>query len=129
MEPSLFSNDVERECWSRLDPETRVALGQFWTPYEIARMMAAWLAPTEGEIVDPAAGSGVFLRALSDPIRPTAVGRRVDNFDLDPVMLDAIRAYAPRLAGVQVEVGEGDGLVRLAAGQWGGVIMNRSFRT
>lgn len=90
-------------------------------------MMAAWLAPTEGPIVDPAAGSGVFLRALADPVRPTAVGRRIDNFDLDTVMLDAIRAYAPRLSGVQVEVAEGDGLARLAEGQWAGIIMNPPY--
>lgn len=127
MEAPLFSNDIERDCWSQLDQATRIALGQFWTPYEIARMMAAWLAPTNGPIVDPAAGSGVFLRALSDPVRPTAVGRRVDNFDLDPVMLSAVSAYAPRLEGVQVEVGIGDGLVRLAGGQWAGVIMNPPY--
>jgi type I restriction-modification system DNA methylase subunit len=50
---------------ARADRAYRKAWGQFFTPPEVAELMADWLAETApARICDPAAGTGVLVRAV-----------------------------------------------------------------
>lgn len=124
-EHPLFSNRVEIEHWAGLDPVEAERLGQVWTPYPIARFMAAWLHPITGTILDPAVGSGVFLRALCDPVRPTTAQKLV-GADLDEAMVESVRAFAPALP-TPIETLVGDGLEACRQGPYDGLILNPPY--
>jgi len=80
-------------------PERRRRLGQFFTPEPLARLMARWVAGCNPRsVLDPAAGPGVFVRA----VREQVPGCRVTAVDVDPVALDAARAALHGYAGVDL---------------------------
>jgi len=52
---------------STISPSHRKKLGQYFTPYNIAKLMVAWVTKdSPSEIMDPAFGLGVFYDALND---------------------------------------------------------------
>lgn len=68
---ALFTNAPE-EAYAATVPEShRKALGQFFTPAPLAEFMARWITanPQCRTILDPAAGLGVFFRAV-EKIKP-----------------------------------------------------------
>src|SRR5436309_1648130 len=73
--------DLDRLALSQeLDPSRRAELGQFLTPAEIARQLAAMLSPLTGDvrILDPGAGIGtlgaaVIARLLAQHQRPESI--------------------------------------------------------
>lgn len=67
----------------------RRRLGQVFTPPECAALMADWVAgAVPGPVLDPAAGTGVLLRAMAarDPDRPRI------GVEIDPAALAILRA-------------------------------------
>lgn len=65
----LSSNEPERLYTKESDLAYRRRLGQFFTPYSIARFMSQWFTGLGGhsaEILDPCAGLGVFERAICE---------------------------------------------------------------
>lgn len=123
----LFSNDLETSRWSVLSDSTREALGQVYTPYPVARLMAAWLAPGAGDILDPAAGSGIFLRALHDPSHPVDSRRQVDSLDYDARMVTCLEEVIRRLPHARATAAEVD-YFTLPMQQYGGVIVNPPYQ-
>jgi hypothetical protein len=124
---ALFDNTIERAHWATLGLVRRKRLGQFWTPYAVARFMAAWLTPTEGEICDPAAGAGVFARALLDPARPIGRGRTLRALDLDPGMTEVVSALARRLPDMTLVVESRDYFELPGDMRFGAVIVNPPY--
>lgn len=97
-ENELIAN-YSRVLQSGLDPEVayrstiplhhRKRFGQFFTPFEIARLMAEWVAAVSpSDVLDPAVGTGIFLRVLKSVI-PEA---RVTALDIDRIALAAAQA-------------------------------------
>lgn len=65
---SDYKNILENEYSKTADLEHRRVFGQFFTPFEIAKFMSEWVLENkkqEMDILDPAAGFGVFPRAVS----------------------------------------------------------------
>ncbi|NOY08391.1 MAG: N-6 DNA methylase [Spirochaetes bacterium] len=62
---SIFSDKPENEYSESIDSIVRKKYAQYFTPYCIARFMASWVVRGRGEtdILDPAVGMGVFIRA------------------------------------------------------------------
>ena len=62
---SIFSDKPENEYSESIDSSVRKKYAQYFTPYSIARFMASWVVRGRGEadILDPALGMGVFMRA------------------------------------------------------------------
>ena len=65
---SDYKNILENEYSKTADLEYRRAFGQFFTPFEIVKFMSEWVLGNKKRkmsILDPAAGFGIFPRALS----------------------------------------------------------------
>lgn len=88
MEANIFFSDApERDYGPRADPETLRRLGQFFTPFAVARCLAVWVcgAACQGDLLDPAVGLGVFFRAvLSQSDHPF---KRMVGYDVDERLL------------------------------------------
>ena len=65
---SNYKNILENEYSKTIDLEHRRTFGQFFTPFEVAKFMAEWVLENKKQkinILDPAAGFGIFPRAIS----------------------------------------------------------------
>lgn len=63
-----YKNNLENEYSKTVDLGHRRTFGQFFTPFEIAKFMSKWVLDSEKqemEVLDPAAGFGVFPRAMT----------------------------------------------------------------
>ena len=75
-----YENDLENEYSKTVDLEHRRAFGQFFTPFKIAKFTSEWVLDSEKqemEVLDPAAGFGIFPRVMSSFNK-----RKKINFDL-----------------------------------------------
>ncbi len=83
----VFSDVPEQAYRATLAREHVRKLGQFFTPYPIARFMAQWVAgnPRCQTILDPAVGLGVFLRALLQDSDGRAY--QLTGYDIDTKVL------------------------------------------
>lgn len=96
IEAVLDSIDLARLRLSQgLDPDRRVALGQFLTPARVARQLAAMFSPATGNVrvADPGAGIGslgaaVITRLLMQDARPTAI--TLTAWEVDPAMMPGL---------------------------------------
>jgi len=63
---NIESNLVEKEYTKTVLLEHRKKFAQFFTPFELASLMADWLLnnPNIKSVLEPAFGLGVFSRAL-----------------------------------------------------------------
>lgn len=67
MKQHSYNNNLEEKYSEETNLDHRRALGQFFTPYQVARFMAEWILQNpkkQMSILDPATGFGVFERAL-----------------------------------------------------------------
>lgn len=93
-----FVDFVRIEAATKLEPNRRSLLGQFFTSSHVARLMASLSSPTPGatvRLLDPGAGVGVLAAAwvtnacaLDNP--PKAI--EVTAYELDPTLLPALRS-------------------------------------
>lgn len=85
MKTEQYDNQEEKQYTKEINQEHRKSLGQFFTPYKIARFMSEWIIGNPKEklkVLDPAVGLGVFERALTE-INTTK------NIDFDVWDIDA----------------------------------------
>lgn len=79
------------------DDETRSRLGQFFTPFSIARLMSSMIIPTERKklrLLDAGAGTGMLTAGCISHIcrqknKPDSI--EVTAVELDPVLIDSLR--------------------------------------
>lgn len=84
--------DVETRYTEQVPLMRRRALGQFFTPPALARLMARWCLADGGRtLLDPAVGTGLLVREALR-VRPLL---RVTACDNDPVVLAACAATLP----------------------------------
>ena len=81
---------------SKQDRARRSALGQFFTPWDVGRQMAAMFGPSPQnvELLDPGAGIGgltaaFVVQALDSTSRPNTI--RVTCCEIDPGLLDGLK--------------------------------------
>lgn len=63
---NIFSHEPEIEYSSLVPHHERKKIGQFFTPFPIAKFMADWVIGNKDckDILDPAVGLGIFFRAI-----------------------------------------------------------------
>jgi adenine-specific DNA-methyltransferase len=82
---NLYSNSVSID--------RRKKLGQFFTPNSIANIMTDWIASINPKnIIDPAIGTGVFLRSVNAQLSSEY---NFDSFDIDPLIASFIPKDIP----------------------------------
>ena len=90
---------IRRAARANLDAERQSALGQYFTPMWVARLMAA-MCETNGQsvrVLDPGAGAGTLFTTFAARILPRGAGLRsfsITAFELDP----ALRPFLERSA-------------------------------
>ena len=80
MRNKVYKNTLENEYSKSSSLEHRRSLGQFFTPYQVAKFMAEWILrhpKKQMTILDPATGFGIFERALTK-----LKGKKKLSFDL-----------------------------------------------
>lgn len=80
MRNKVYKNNLENEYSKSSSLEHRRSLGQFFTPYQVAKFMAEWILrhpKKQMTILDPATGFGIFERALTE-----LKGKKKLSFDL-----------------------------------------------
>lgn len=87
----LFSDNYERAYVKAVSYSHRKKLGQFFTPFEVARLMSEWLLAHNNKqlsVLDPAAGLGIFPRAISRAAR-----RKITFtlYEIDPAMSEQLQ--------------------------------------
>lgn len=95
-----------------LNPERQAALGQYFTPYQAARIVAGLpRIPEAGRIriLDPGAGNGILTAALADRLRAARPGLRISvtAVEVDRNLHRALRetlADVETLGGVETEL-------------------------
>ncbi len=83
----FFSDIPEREYAINVSSEHMKRLGQFYTPFPIARFMAKWIISNSQckTILDPAVGLGIFFRAILK--EANLVSYQLIGYDVDPQVL------------------------------------------
>ncbi len=80
---------------SKLNPQIKSSLGQFFTPYPISLYMASLFEKMEGDIslLDPGCGSGSLTAAFVDEVikRKKASSLNLHTFDIDSVVQPFIK--------------------------------------
>ena len=90
---------IQSAARATLDAERQIALGQYFTPMWVARLMAA-MCETNGQsvrVLDPGAGAGTLFTAFAARILARGAGLRsfsITAFELDP----ALRPFLERSA-------------------------------
>lgn len=84
---AFFSDAPEREYALCTSNEHVKKLGQFFTPFSIARFMAKWVIsnPKCRTILDPAVGLGIFFRAILKEAASNSY--QLIGYDIDPQVL------------------------------------------
>ncbi len=87
----FFSDAPEREYAANASSEHVKKLGQFFTPFSIARFMAKWVIsnPQCRTILDPAVGLGIFFRAILKEASSNSY--QLIGYDIDPQVLKRAR--------------------------------------
>lgn len=97
-------DSLRRQANAQLDPERKSAMGQYMTPFAIARFMAGLFRRHEGAVLlDAGAGIGSLTLAASDALSL----RRVEAWEVDPVMIGYLAANLQQL-GVPHELHQKD---------------------
>lgn len=86
---NLYSNEIEIEYNQSTELEHRKNLGQFFTPYTIAKFMAKWVLGGREKIdslLDPAIGLGILTRAVLEELGDRTC--KITGYDIDQNILD-----------------------------------------
>lgn len=96
-----MNDSPESEYKETVSREHRAEHGQFFTPFQIAEVMAKWVLDADVDnhrVLDPAVGAGVFPRALSSH---TEEHIEVDCFDIDKKILEKCKDATSDLKNVE----------------------------
>lgn len=114
--PSSLAKSIDTtrlDASGKLDPDRRVALGQFMTPVGIAHFMASLFRrwPEKARLLDPGAGIGSLSEAFSASfLKKARTGSRLEisAYEVDPVLAEHLREHLLAIEGVATK---GGGLV------------------
>lgn len=125
----LNSNFIEENYSQKKDIKYRRSLGQFFTPFKIAQFMSEWILKNVNKtikILDPAAGFGIFERALK--YENEFIGKNL-KFDLWEVDHSIVRRLTEiiRELNVDAKIFHGDFLNGIWGKKYDGIIANPPY--
>jgi adenine-specific DNA-methyltransferase len=123
----ICSDLPERDYFRSASKERTRKLGQYFTPFPVARFMAEWVnqAASLQRVLDPAVGLGIFFRALLD-VNPKYSGSFV-GFDVDAAMLARLRDLLPGSAAQRLSLSDSDFLFTANDHKFDGVLCNPPY--
>lgn len=127
-EASFFSDAPEENYAAETAASARKPLGQFFTPYVVARFMASWIrgAKPLKTVLDPAVGAGVFARALIEGEDSAAFD--LVGCDVDPAVLAvADRTFAQHGRSDRIRLENRDYLTTAWSDRFDGIICNPPY--
>jgi len=82
----ITGNEPENNYAQLVSPAHRKKFAQFFTPFTVARFMAAWILANQHlkTVLDPAFGLGVFARAIREKNKDCSI----KGFDIDTYILE-----------------------------------------
>ncbi|PIQ92505.1 MAG: modification methylase [Parcubacteria group bacterium CG11_big_fil_rev_8_21_14_0_20_39_14] len=98
MKNEVYKNNLENEYSESSSLEHRRLLGQFFTPYQVAKFMAEWILlhpKKQMTILDPATGFGIFERALTELKRKKKLS--FDLWEIDNNIANKLKLVAREL--------------------------------
>jgi adenine-specific DNA-methyltransferase len=127
MRDFLFSDSPEKSYLRLASKEQARRLGQYFTPYPVARFMAEWVqqAPRLRQVMDPAVGLGIFFRALMD-VNPNFQGV-FHGFDIDRSMLEQLKQLLPDSIAPRLLIHERDFLLTEDSEFYDGILCNPPY--
>ena len=129
MPASLFFTDQPEITYAARRPWLqRRRLGQVFTPYEIAKFMAQWVAGGQfpAAVLDPALGLGIFLRALLEG-DPDEIPRLV-GYEIDEQTAETARELFTNNGYAQIELRQTNFLSASWHEQFDGILCNPPYR-
>lgn len=124
---SNYQNILENEYSKTADIEHRRAFGQFFTPFDIAKFMSEWVLGSDRQkmnILDPAAGFGIFPRALSVLNKDQTI--HFDLWEIDEQITKKLKRVV-REIGVDAVVHQADFLKNDWGKKYDGIIANPPY--
>jgi len=123
----IFSDNPEIEYSSLIPYEERKKIGQFFTPFPIARFMSEWTITNENckTILDPAVGLGVFFRAII--LKKTGRKYKFIGYDIDENILDDAKAMFNMIPNVEIDFEKKDFLFNDWGNKYDGIICNPPY--
>jgi adenine-specific DNA-methyltransferase len=98
---NLSSNELEQVYASNSDLAHRKKLGQFFTPFSVARFMSQWITQVSADnpyVLDPCAGLGVFERAICEFSPVFANKAQFTLWEIDERLAGDLSGICERLA-------------------------------
>ncbi len=127
MRDELFSDLPERNYYRFTSKDQARRLGQYFTPYPVARFMAEWVhqAPRLRQVMDPAVGLGIFFRAMMD-VNPGFQGV-FHGFDIDRSMLEQLKRLLPDSLAPGLVIHDRDFLLAEDNERYDGILCNPPY--
>lgn len=120
----LIDHSAEEQYLQNSSIAKRKRFGQFFTPQNIASVMADWiLGCNPKKLLDPAVGTGVLVKALAN--QSTASSVKCDVFDIDSEILKVFDVEKP--SNMVFREFHSDFLSHTFEGEYDGVIMNPPY--
>ncbi|MDI1345071.1 MAG: Eco57I restriction-modification methylase domain-containing protein [Pseudolabrys sp.] len=115
--PSSLAKSIDTtrlDASGKLDPDRRVALGQFMTPSEIAHFMASLFQrwPDKVRMLDPGAGIGSLSEAFAASfLKKARVGSQLEisAYEIEPILAGHLREH---LFAIESVAGKHGGFIR-----------------
>lgn len=100
--PAFSANLIEQDYLNTTSPQHRKKFAQFFTPPEIAGLMAKWLLgnPNLKNVLEPAFGLGIFSRSLLRHKSDLAI----KGFEIDPVIFAKATALFSNTQNIAIEL-------------------------
>ena len=124
-----FSNEIEQNYSNETDVQYRRSQGQFFTPFPIAKFMSEWLLANrkpEFKILDPAAGFGVFERAIVEIAKDYHQKINFDLWEKDKKIGESLKKITVEL-DINAQVHENDFLVSSWDKLYDGIVANPPY--
>jgi len=125
----IYSDEIENRYSQEADVQYRRSLGQFFTPFRIACFMADWILSnpkTKIDILDPAAGFGVFERALKLQSKAYDKSLSFELWEIDQNIANSLREIVNH-ANISAEIINSDFLSGPWNKKYDGIIANPPY--
>jgi adenine-specific DNA-methyltransferase len=121
----LFSDVIEIQYKENTPYPYRKKLGQFFTPFPIADLMATWILKNKPKnLLDPACGTGLFERSI---FKNTNESIAVTAYDIDKKMIDICERISPAMGTLKMNLLQQDYLLTEWSSKYDAIICNPPY--